>query len=149
MRGCIYDQGFLNIAPNPVPSNPDFTQNVSFKPIIRPALNTNQHEFAEGKTPTGNALPIQQGPGSTDSGKGIGEKEMPKEINKEPIEKPERSNGVFQNERERPPSNPSYSEPSRSNNKPTYSAPKNPPTPKVSSPNPVSTPSIKGIKGKN
>ena len=149
MRGCIYDQGFLNIAPNPVPSNPDFTQNVSFKPIVRPALNTNQHEFAEGKTPTGNALPIQQGPGSTDSGKGIGEKEMPKEINKEPIEKPERSNSIFQNERERPQANPSYSEPSRSNNKPTYSAPKNPPAPKVSSPNPVSTPSIKGIKGKN
>ena len=156
MRGCIYDQGFLNIEPNPVPANPDFTQGVDFKPIRRPALNTNQHEFIDGKTPTGNALPIQQGPNTNNSGKGIGEREMPREINKEPIEKPQRTNSTFERERERPQPTPSYSEPSRTintpprtNNTPTYSAPKNPPTPKVSTPHPVSSPSIKGIKGKN
>ena len=149
MRGCIYDQGFLNITPNPVPTNPDFTQGVSFKPILRPALNTNQHEFADGKTPTGNALPIQQGPNTNSTGKGIGEKEMPKEIINEPIVKPERSNRIIEPVREKPQSNPSYTEPSRSNNTPTYSAPKNPPAPRVNTPRPVSTPSIKGIKGKN
>jgi hypothetical protein len=132
MRGCIFDQGFLNISPNPIPSNPDFTQGVVFKPIERPALNTNQFEFAEGKNPTnGNALPIKPNE-NNNPGKGIGEKEMPKEFDKNPG-----GSSIID-------SKPDKIKPSS-----IFNPVKTPASPKISNPNPVSTPTIKGLKGKN
>lgn len=53
MGGCIFDQGYLNIAPNlpPVPNIPNPTVTVLNK-VERPALNNNAHSFAEGKYPS-------------------------------------------------------------------------------------------------
>lgn len=52
MGGCIFDQGYLNIAPNvpPTPNIPAPTSTVLNK-VERPALNNNAHTFAEGKYP--------------------------------------------------------------------------------------------------
>jgi hypothetical protein len=52
MGGCIFDQGYLNIAPNvpPTPNVPNPTGTVLNK-VERPALNNNAHTFAEGKYP--------------------------------------------------------------------------------------------------
>ncbi len=59
LTGCIYDQGFLNIPANPAPIPVDFTEDESLNRIRRPALNTNEHEYQEGKYPTGTAaVPI-------------------------------------------------------------------------------------------
>ncbi|MEN9699399.1 MAG: hypothetical protein RLZZ301_597 [Bacteroidota bacterium] len=57
LGGCIFDQGYLNIPPNnpPVPNVPKPTSK-PLTPIERPALNNNNHQFTEGKTPT--SLPI-------------------------------------------------------------------------------------------
>jgi hypothetical protein len=135
MRGCIFDQGFLNITPNPIPSNPDFTSGVDVKPILRPALNNNQHEFSEGKTPAGNALPIRPD-NSNNSGKNDKEsidREIPKEIDKNPRENSTNKPIITR-------------EPKVSAPKPNVSnpAPRNPTAPK-----PSSSPNIRGIKGKN
>jgi len=53
LGGCIYDQGYLNIAPNvpPTPNIPTPGTTVLNK-VPRPALNTNEHTFAEGKYPS-------------------------------------------------------------------------------------------------
>lgn len=53
MGGCIFDQGYLNIAPNvpPTPNVPNPTTTVLNK-VERPALNNNAHTFSEGKYPT-------------------------------------------------------------------------------------------------
>ncbi|MFM9005156.1 MAG: hypothetical protein ACKOSR_06600, partial [Flavobacteriales bacterium] len=53
MGGCIFDQGYLNIAPNvpPTPNVPNPTTTVLNK-VERPALNNNTHTFSEGKHPT-------------------------------------------------------------------------------------------------
>lgn len=52
MGGCIFDQVYLNIAPNvpPTPNVPNPTGTVLNK-VERPALNNNTHTFAEGKYP--------------------------------------------------------------------------------------------------
>lgn len=65
LRGCIFDQGFLNIEPNRIPSNLDFTQGIELKPVLKPALHTNNFQFSDGRTPTGNNVPIR--PGKDDS----------------------------------------------------------------------------------
>lgn len=64
MGGCIFDQGYLNIPPNqvPSPSRPNPTETV-LGTINRPALHTNQLVFPEENLApaTGNApLPMQQ-----------------------------------------------------------------------------------------
>lgn len=133
MRGCIYDQGFLNLEPNRIPSNPDFTQGIELKPVLKPALHTNNFQFSDGKTPTGNNVPIR--PGKEDI---KGEPELNKEIKTElpsnansSSEKPER-------------------EPVKGNSIPINVLPKNKnSSPKVSTPKPTSVPTIKGLKGKN
>lgn len=139
MRGCIFDQGFLNISPNPIPSNPDFTQGVITKPIIRPALNNNLHEFSEGKTPTGNALPIHSGNNNDNSGKPnkeITEKEVPKGDDKNP------GTSIFN-------SGDKESVPHKTNSNGIFKPAKTPSNTKINNSNPVSTPKIKGLKGKN
>lgn len=52
LGGCIYDQGYLNIAPNvpPTPNIPTPGTTVLNK-VPRPALNNNDHSFEEGKYP--------------------------------------------------------------------------------------------------
>lgn len=52
MGGCIFDQGYLNIAPNvpPTPNIPTPGTTVLNK-VPRPALNNNEHSFSEGKYP--------------------------------------------------------------------------------------------------
>ncbi|MEN9743865.1 MAG: hypothetical protein RLZZ65_1670 [Bacteroidota bacterium] len=53
MGGCIFDQGYLNIAPNvpPTPNIPTPGSTVLHK-VPRPALNNNEHTFSEGKYPS-------------------------------------------------------------------------------------------------
>jgi hypothetical protein len=48
MRGCIFDNGFLDITPNPIPTptNPVIGRNLH--DIRKPALNTNDRTFGEG-----------------------------------------------------------------------------------------------------
>jgi hypothetical protein len=133
MRGCIYDQGFLNLEPNRIPSNPDFTQGIELKPVLKPALHTNNFQFSDGKTPTGNNVPIRPGKEEIK-----GEPELNKEIKTElpsnansSSEKPER-------------------EPVKGNSIPINVLPKNKnSSPKVSTPKPTSVPTVKGLKGKN
>lgn len=64
MGGCIFDQGYLNIGPNqiPSPSRPVPTETV-LGTIHKPALHTNQYVFPEENlAPSGanTPLPIQQ-----------------------------------------------------------------------------------------
>jgi hypothetical protein len=134
MRGCIYDQGFLNLEPNRIPSNPDFTQNIDLKPIHKPALHTNNFQFSDGKTPTGNNVPIRPGKddvkGEPDFNKELNN-ELPKKPNSSSFEKPERV-------------------PVRGNSSPVKVLPTgNTISPKESIPKPSSVPTVKGIKGKN
>lgn len=48
MRGCIFDNGFLDLTPNPIPTptNPVIGRNLH--DIKKPALNTNDRTFGEG-----------------------------------------------------------------------------------------------------
>lgn len=66
MGGCIFDQGFLNIAPNvpPTPNIPTPTTTVLDR-IERPALNNNAHTFSEGKYPNDRPQPIGTKPEQT------------------------------------------------------------------------------------
>lgn len=45
MNGCIYDQGFLNIPPNPIPNPSRPTSGGTMQKLNYPALNTNQGLF--------------------------------------------------------------------------------------------------------
>ena len=82
MAGCIYDQGFLNIPANPTPPAVDFTEDESLTPIRRPALNNNEHEYQEGKNPTGTAaVPIAPPNSSGNNPAHTTEKKPSKEIN--------------------------------------------------------------------
>jgi hypothetical protein len=64
MGGCIFDQGYLNIGPNQVPSpNKPIPTETVLGTINKPALHTNQYVFPEENlAPSGanNPLPIQQ-----------------------------------------------------------------------------------------
>jgi hypothetical protein len=73
MGGCIFDQGYLNIAPNPVPSPSLATEGVVLNKLERPLLNTNTHQILDPKNPSGEAQPkppsknpIEEKPGNTD-----------------------------------------------------------------------------------
>jgi hypothetical protein len=134
MRGCIFDQGFLNIEPNRIPSNPDFTQGIEIKPILRPALHTNNFQFSDGKTPTGNNAPIRPG---REVGKG--DAELDKEFNNKV---PDRSNSTIIEKPQR--------EPIKGNSNPINISPKgNKTSSREITPKPSSTPTVKGLKGKN
>jgi hypothetical protein len=134
LRGCIFDQGFLNIEPNRIPSNPDFTQGIDLKPVHKPALHTNNFQFSDGKAPTGNNVPIRPGKEDIKDEPGLNKElnhELPKKPNSTANEKPER-------------------EPIKGNSNPINVVPKvNTISPKVSTPKPSSSPATKGIKGKN
>lgn len=135
MRGCIYDQGFLNIEPNRIPTNIDFTQGVDIKPVLRPALHTNNFQFSDGKIPSGDNVPIR--PSKNDnkiepnSNKELLNNELPRKPNSSSIEKPER-------------------EPVKGNSNSIHILPKgNKTTSNESVPKPPSKPITKGAKGKN
>jgi hypothetical protein len=134
MRGCIYDQGFLNIEPNRIPINPDFTQGVELKPVLKPALHTNNFQFSDGKAPTGNNVPIRPGKdninGEPEQNKEFNNK-LPKQPNSSSDEKPER-------------------EPVRGNSNPLDILPKgNKTNPNESVPKPITVPKTRGAKGRN
>jgi hypothetical protein len=134
LRGCIFDQGFLNIEPNRIPSNPDFTQGIDLKPVHKPALHTNNFQFSDGKTPTGNNVPIRPGKDGEN-----GESDLNKELNNELPKKPNSSSF------EKP-----QKEPVRGNSNPINVLPKgNKTSPSVSPSRPASVPAVKGLKGKN
>lgn len=47
MNGCIYDHGFLNIQPNPIPTPTVPTQGVVLKKIEHPSVQNNLQEFMQ------------------------------------------------------------------------------------------------------
>lgn len=47
MRGCIFDQGFLNINPNPIPSPNIPTRDISLTKLDRPIINNNIRTYHE------------------------------------------------------------------------------------------------------
>jgi hypothetical protein len=134
LRGCIYDQGFLNIEPNRIPSNPDFTQGIELKPVLKPALHTNNFQFSDGKMPTGNNAPLRPGKDDVKGDSPLNKElnnELPKNPNSIPNEKPDK-------------------EPVKGNSNPINILPKvNANRPKESTPKPASLPATRGIKGKN
>lgn len=48
MRGCIFDNGFLDITPNPIPTPTNPVRGRLLHDIKKPALNTNERTFGEG-----------------------------------------------------------------------------------------------------
>ena len=48
MRGCIFDNGFLNITPNPIPTPTNPVVGRTLNDVIKPAFNTNDRTFNEG-----------------------------------------------------------------------------------------------------
>jgi len=48
MRGCIFDNGFLNITPNPIPTPTNPVIGRTLNDVIKPAFNTNDRTFNEG-----------------------------------------------------------------------------------------------------
>jgi hypothetical protein len=48
MRGCIFDNGFLNINPNPIPTPTNPTQGATLPIVIKPYVNNNHTIFANG-----------------------------------------------------------------------------------------------------
>jgi hypothetical protein len=48
MRGCIFDNGFLDITPNPIPTPTNPARGRILHDIKKPALNTNNRTFGEG-----------------------------------------------------------------------------------------------------
>ena len=131
MGGCIFDQGYLNIAPNvpPTPNIPGPTTTVLNK-IERPALNNNAHTFSEGKYPNDRPQTIGSKPGGTI--------DKPQSVSKENID--------FR------PSSPITPKPNNQVSprpSPKPSTPSNPVTPKPSTPSSPkpSVPAIKSGKG--
>ncbi|MFN5312424.1 MAG: hypothetical protein ACK5AU_07970, partial [Flavobacteriales bacterium] len=131
LGGCIFDQGYLNIAPNvpPTPNIPGPTTTVLNK-IERPALNNNAHTFSEGKYPNDRPQTIGSKPGGTI--------DKPQSVSKENID--------FR------PSSPITPKPNNQVSprpSPKPSTPSNPVTPKPSTPSSPkpSVPAIKSGKG--
>lgn len=109
MGGCIFDQGHLNMGPNPVPTPAPATQGVIFNKLERPLLNTNTHQILDAKSPSGGGQPkepsegeIQEKPGKTD------------------IKADDRNNSITN------PSNPIQIKVPNTNNKPVISKPNKP-----------------------
>jgi hypothetical protein len=146
MGGCIFDQGFLNIAPNvpPTPNVPNPTGTVLNK-VERPALNNNAHTFAEGKHPANRPQTIDKPdansgkPQSQDKDNSISKPTEPREP---ASPKPAQSINPK-------PSVPSVSKPSSSPTTPKPSSPAAPrpsaPTPKPSAPS-TPKPSIPAVR---
>ena len=149
MGGCIFDQGYLNIAPNvpPTPNVPTPGSTVLNK-VPRPALNNNNHSFSEGKYPN-RPETISGKPSGTPSKPSVESKETKPFQPKEPTvirapREPEVSPAprpTPTREREPRPSAPAQT-PSRTNTPPP-TAPK-PSTPVAPKP---SAPAVKSGKG--
>jgi hypothetical protein len=80
MNGCIFDNGFLDISPNPIPSPTDPFANMQLKPLGSRRLNNNNFSWHDPNNPP---LPIEQPYGSNTT-----------KPEREPIrtDKPEREN---------------------------------------------------------
>jgi len=146
MGGCIFDQGYLNLAPNqvPLPSKPIPTETV-LGTINKPALNTNQHVFPEenlAPAAGNNPLPIQQQKPS------MNREENPS--NNRPETEPSRNN--YQTEPVNRPSNhvpiPTHVNPVRPSTPAPVTTPAKPShTPVPSSPVRPSAPAVRSGKG--
>ncbi len=63
MNGCIYDNYFLNLPPNPVPTPPRATEGVVLNKLERPIVNSNTVvPVIPEKNPGGGAQPMQTKP---------------------------------------------------------------------------------------
>ena len=162
MRGCIFDNGFLDITPNPIPTptNPVIGRNLH--DIKKPAFNTNDRTFGEGgvlssspreTNPDGTIKdfnPQIKEPNRNDGGKDFNP-EIKGENGKEGIQSD--SNGSVPDkkpeintdfEREKPNSStPIKNEKPVINSKPIFSSPVNKPS--TSPSKPASTPSKPSI----
>jgi hypothetical protein len=134
LGGCIFDQGYLNIAPNvpPTPNIPGPTTTVLNK-IERPALNNNAHTFSEGKHPNGRPQTIGSKPEGTI--------EKPQSVSKEHIDfRPSspitpKPNNQFSPRPSAKPSTPSNTvTPRPSTPRPSTPRPSTPSSPKPSAP---------------
>lgn len=153
--GCIFDNGFLNIIPNPIPnpSNPVIGRIIH--DVRKPALNTNDKNFGEGGVLS--SKPRELNPDGTikdfdpikENNQEGNEGYQNKPSNTEPINKPYINQDSDYN-------NPNSSKPIQiekptNNSKPVFSSPVNKPSstsskPTVKPSNPISEP-IKPIKG--
>jgi hypothetical protein len=141
MGGCIFDQGYLNIAPNvpPTPNVPNPTGTVLNK-VERPALNNNAHTFAEGKHPANRPQTIDkpdtnvEKPNSQDKDNSISKPAEPRE----PVS-PRPTQSVSPK-----PTSPAVSKPSA----PAAPRPSAPVAPRPAAPTPKpSMPAVKSGKG--
>jgi hypothetical protein len=149
MGGCIFDQGYLNIAPNvpPTPNVPNPTGTVLNK-VERPALNNNAHTFAEGKYPPNRPETIGK-PGTTVDKPNSDSKEnstsKPSQATSPAINRGASNEPMMP--REPKPSSPTISKPSA----PVAPRPSAPVAPRPSAPSPStpkpSVPAIKSGKG--
>jgi hypothetical protein len=112
MRGCIFDNGFLNINPNPIPTPTNPTQGATLPIVIKPHFNNNHSVFADGGalgsgggahpiTPNGdkgdvNAGELNPTPNNEPLNKGtdIDAPKIRPHVNPVPTEKPETSSPV-------------------------------------------------------
>lgn len=146
MRGCIFDNGFLDITPNPIPTPTNPVVGRTLHDIRKPAFNTNDRTFNEGgvlspspreSNPDGTIKdfnPQIKEPNRLDGGKEGIQSESNGSV---PDKKPE-VNTDF--EREKPNStSPIQNEKPVINSKPIFSSPVNKPS--TSPSKPASTPS--------
>lgn len=80
MNGCIFDNGFLDMQPNPIPNPSDVVSSNSVLPRLSgPSLNTNQVMWSaphKGDTPT--PQPIETNPAASTDGKTVNKSDVPK-----------------------------------------------------------------------
>jgi hypothetical protein len=85
MPGCIFDNGFLNLNPSPIPETNNPTRGTVLKSINKPALNNNFATFDENINST-NPLPIVEPIKSKEYNQPIIKDEEPKSIENRPRE---------------------------------------------------------------
>jgi hypothetical protein len=123
MPGCIFDNGFLNLNPSPIPSTPKPSRENALNRIERPALNNNRGNYFENINNT-SPMPIAEPSkgefkqpskeNSNDKTGGNSIYEKPQYQNNKEIKQP-----TFNNTSKPPTSSPSKNPPSTPSQKPT------------------------------
>jgi hypothetical protein len=123
MPGCIFDNGFLNLNPSPIPSTPKPSRENLLNRIERPALNNNRGNYFENINNT-SPMPIAEPSkgefkqpskeNSNDKTGGNSIYEKPQYQNNKEIKQP-----TFNNTSKPPTSSPSKNPPSTPSQKPT------------------------------
>ncbi len=95
MQGCIFDNGFLNLNPNPIPRPINPTHGITMTKLDRPIINNNAKSFYENlnlSSPNNGAVPLAKPDNGVNIIKPIEEKPMHinnnLEENSNPIEHP-------------------------------------------------------------